>query len=123
MSITLNSKVYNFAGWNQNQQASYSETSGAVPSSFSFLTAKVNTGTGKSASFVKWNLSIPVVTTVDSECGCIGDLLRTYRVKVEVEIPAGSSASERTDVVARLTSLIGNAQFTASINSLTQPAS
>lgn len=122
MSIELNTKIYTWRGFNQNGQGLYSEQSGGVPSSFSYLTSKVNTGTGKSDSTVKWNLSIPIVVTSDSTCGCTGDVLRTYYVRVEVTEPAGSSAAERTDVATRIKDLVASPEFQASIMNLTQPS-
>lgn len=123
MSIVLNSKTYNYAGWNQNQQASYSETSGGIPASFSFLTAKVNVGTGKAASSVKWNLSLPIVAESNTDCACAGEVLRNYRFRIEVDIPAGSSSAERADILARLQQLTAKTEFTSSITGLVQPAS
>jgi len=123
MAITLNGKTYAFAGFNNNQQSVFSERSGGVPSSFGFLTDKVNTGTGKADSHVKWNLSIPVVATVDSDCACAGDLLRTYYVRIEVSLPSGSTAAERADLYARLSDLVANQQFEDSITLFLQPSS
>jgi len=123
MSISLNSKTYSYAGWNQNQQAVYSEKSGGVPASFSYLTTKVNTGTGKSDSTAKWNLSVPIVATSDSDCACAGDSLRTYYVRIEFTAPSGSTAAERADLLARIQDLVQTSEFVASISSLAQPNS
>lgn len=123
MSITLNTKIYSFTGFNQNGQSVYKETSGGIPSSFSYLTDKVNTGTGKSDSTVKWNLSIPVTVTEDSSCACTGDVLRTNYVKVDVSIGAGSPLSERTDLWTRLRDLIASPEFKASVENLVQASS
>lgn len=122
MSITLNSKTYAFSGFNQNQQSLYSERSGGVPSSFSFLTGRVNTGTGKSDSTVKWNLSVPVVATEDTECSCVGDPLRTYYVRIEITVPSGSSAAERADLLARIQGLVTAPEFEDSVDVLLQPS-
>lgn len=123
MSITLNSKIYTWTGFNQNAQGVYSERSGGYPSAFSYLTTKVNTGTGKSDSTVKWNLSVPIVATTDSDCSCAGDPLRTSYVRIELQVPAGSSSAERTDLATRVKELVASAEFQASITNLTQPAS
>ena len=56
MSIVLDGLTYDNVGFNQNGQFVYSEKSAGVPSGFAYLTTKVNTGTGKSDSVVKWNL-------------------------------------------------------------------
>ena len=123
MSITLNSKVYDNVGFNQNGQFVYAEKSAGVPSGFSYLTGKVNTGTGKSDSTVKWNLSIPIVATTDSDCACSGDVLRQYYAKIEVTEPAGSTSAERADVRARIASLVAATQWVDSVEDLTQPSS
>lgn len=60
MSIVLNGKTYNSIGFNANQQSVFKETSAGIASGFSYLTSKVGTGTGKSDSTVKWNLSMPM---------------------------------------------------------------
>lgn len=123
MSVTLNTKVYDNVGFNSNGQFVYSEKSGGTPSSFSYLTTKVAVGSGKADSVVKWNLSVPIVATTDSDCACTGEILRSSYVKIEVSLPAGSSAAERTDVRARIASLVAATQFVDSIEDLTQPSS
>lgn len=121
MPITLNTKVYNGIGFNPNGQFVYSETSGGLASSFSYLTSKVNAGTGKSDSTVKWNLSIPVVATVDSTCSCAGSVLHTDYVRIEVTVPPGATAAERLDIQKRVADLVASAQFKDSILALAQP--
>lgn len=123
MPITLDSLVYDNVGFNQNGQFVYSEKSAGVPSGFAYLTTKVNTGTGKSDSVVKWNLSRPIVATEDSECACAGDVLRTYYVKLEITIPAGSTAAERVDIDDQIQSLVATSQWIASVETLVQPSS
>ncbi len=123
MPITLDSLVYDNVGFNQNGQFVYSEKSAGVPSGFSYLTTKVNTGTGKADSVVKWNLSKPIVATEDSDCACAGDVLRTYYVKIEVTIPPGSTAAERLDLNDMIQSLTAASQWNASVESLVQPSS
>lgn len=122
MSISLNSKTYNDVGFNQNGQFVYSEKSSGVPSGFSYLTAKANTGTGKSDSTVKWNLSIPIISATDTDCSCAGEVLRSYYTRIEMTLPAGSSAAERTDLLARIQDLVQTAEFAASVTSLAQPS-
>lgn len=119
-NIVLNSKTYAGIGFNQNGQSVFKETSAGVPSGFSYLTDKVTTGTGKSDTSVKWNLSVPVIATVDTDCSCAGDPLRTYYVRIEVSIPAGSSAVERTDLLTRIQALVATSQFEGSIEDLNQ---
>lgn len=120
MSITLNTKIYNGIGFNPNGQFVYSETSGGVASSFSYVTNKVTVGTGKSDSTVKWNLSLPVVATADSECSCAGSVLRTDYARIEVTVPAGATAAERLDLEKRISDLVASPEFKASISALKQ---
>lgn len=122
MSILLNSKTYDGFGFDPNAVYQYVERSGGTPSSFSKLTAKVSyTGNGGNTP-VKWKLAIPVVATTDTECSCAGATLRTYYVTVDVTVPAGSTAAERTDLLARLQDLMNSTQFETSITALTQPS-
>ena len=123
MPITLDSLVYDVVGFNQNGQFVYSEKSAGVPSGFAYLTSKVNTGTGKNDSSVKWNLSRPIVATTDSDCACAGDVLRTYYCKIEFTIPSGATAAERVDFTDQIQSLVLTSQFTASTETLVQPSS
>lgn len=120
-NIDLNSKTYAGIGFNQNGQSVFTEQSAGSPSGFGYLTGKVTTATGKTDSTVKWNLSLPVIATASSECSCVGDVLRTYYVRMEVSIPSGSSAAERADLLARLQGLVQTAQFTGSLTGLIQP--
>lgn len=120
-NIVLNSKTYSGIGFNQNGQSVFKETSAGVPSGFSYLTEKTSTGTGKSDSTVKWNLSVPVIATADSDCACSGDVLRTAYLRLEVSFAAGSSLVERTDVLDRLQDLVLTTQFIASLTNLDQP--
>lgn len=122
MAITLNAKAYNFAGFNNVSQSVYKYTGGGLPSSFSYLTSKVNTGTGKADSTARWNLSVPHVATADSACGCEGTVLGTDYVRIELSVAPITTAAERTDLWTRLRDLVASAEFKASVESLTQPS-
>lgn len=124
MSIVLNSKTYNFGGYDPNSVSQYIERSAGVPSGFSLLTSRVQgAGQGATDQKVRWWLNIPIIATVDSECACVGQVLRTYKVRIEVEEPAGSLAAERTDLQARIVALVSTTEFSASITNLLQPSS
>jgi len=123
MPITLNTKVYDNVGFNTNGQFVYSNKDAGVPSGFSYVTTKVNTGTGASDSTMKWNLSLPIVATTDSDCACAGDVKRTYYARIEVTAPAGSTLAERQDIRLRIRDLVASAQFIASVETLVQPSS
>lgn len=125
MSIVLNSKTYNFAGFDQNGVSIYKETSSGVPGGFSYLTCRVSTpATDKADSKVMWRLTMPILAAADSSCSCEGAVLRTYRFDDgKVTIPSGSLAAERADFLARIQALVDTTQYAASINSLVQPTS
>jgi len=122
MPITLNTKVYDNVGFNSNGQFVYSEKSGGTPTSFGYLTAKVNAGTGKADSTSKWNLSLPIVATVDGPNHSAGDVIRTYYVQIHVTEPPGSTSAERTDIRLRIKSLVDTAQFIGSVVDVSQPS-
>lgn len=123
MSIVLNSKTYNFRGFlAPNSISSYTETSAGVPAGFSPLTAKVEDGGAKSNTKVRWKLKLPVVQTADSDYYAAGTLLREHIVDIVVTYAPGAIAAERTDVLARITDLVGKTEFTASMTNLVQPS-
>lgn len=122
MAITLNTKVYAFAGFNNNQQSVYRNTDAAFPSGFSYLTAKVNVGTGTKDSNSKWNLSLPHIATSSSACSCEGSVLGTDYIQVDSKFSAATSAADRLDAWTRLRDLVASAEFKATITGLTQPS-
>lgn len=122
MAITLNAKAYNWAGFNANSQSVYKYTGGGLPSSFSYLTSKVNTGVGAKESVARWNLSIPHVATEASACACPGAVLGTDYVQFQVQISPVTTAAERTDLWTRIRDLVASPEFKASIEGLTQPS-
>lgn len=124
MAITLNSKTYNFIGFDKNGVSIYQETSAGVPSGFSYLTCRIIPATANAAARVRWRLTMPVVATVDSDCGCAGTVIRSYSYdEGRVDIPSTSTSAERTDFAARLGDLVDTAAYQASITTLTQPSS
>lgn len=123
MSITLNSKVYDFAGFDAQSLSNYKYTAGGIPTGFSRLTAKVDDGQQSANTKVRWKLKVPVVAAEDSDCACEGAMLREYIADIVITVPPGSLAAERTDLKTRLVDLVGTAQFQASITSLVQPSS
>ena len=121
MSITLNSKVYNFAGFDTQQLSNYVNRDSGVPTGFSRLTARVDDGQGSANTKVRWKLKVPVVASEDSECSCAGALLRDYIVDIVVTVPPGSTSAERTDLEVRITDLVASPEFSGSITNLVQP--
>lgn len=122
MSITLNTKVYNWGQFDPSGTGRYFNSGTGVPSSFSNLTAKVTYGQGGKSSRVKWRLVLPVVATEASACACPSDVLRTHYVDVTYDSPSTSSTAERTDVRLRLKDLIASPEFISSWDNLVQPS-
>lgn len=121
--MELNGKTYAPIGFNQNGQMVYAEKSAGVPGGFSYLTSKVNTGTGKQDSTVKWNLSIPIVAMTDTDCACAGEVLRTIYASISFTTAPGSTTAERTAAEDVVNDLIATTQFKQSVIALTQPSS
>lgn len=123
-TITLNGKAYSWAGWNNQSAGSWRYTASGTPTDFSYLTSKVDMGSGgKSASSVKWNLAIPHVAEEATACSCPGGLLGTDRIRIHAEFYPGSTTTERTDILARIRSLVLTDDFANSITGFTQPSS
>lgn len=123
MAISLNSKTYNFVGFDRNGVSIYQETSAGVPTGFSYLTCRVSPATAKETAKVRWRLTMPVVAADDSSCSCTGAVLRTYTYdEGRIDIPGTGSSAERTDFGLRLKDLVATTQYQASITSLTQPS-
>lgn len=122
MAITLNTKVYNFSGFDQNGVSVFQEVSGGVATAFSYLTCRVQPGNSGKDSTVRWRLTMPIVAATDSECGCAGTVVRTFRYEDgRSVIPATATLAERTDFQVRVKDLAACAQFIASYKDLVQP--
>lgn len=120
-NVVLNTKTYTYANTSGGITA-WREVSGGVPSSFSPLTARVLAPKKADGAYdVSWKLEVPVVATADDACACTGAVLRAYTVFIDVKVPQGATAAERTDIAARISSLVADSQFQASITGLTQP--
>lgn len=126
MSITLNSVMYNWAGFDPSGTSRWTATAAGVASAFSNLTARVTIGSQASKdarpSRAKWRIQVPVIATEDSTCGCVGTVLRAAYADVVVDFAATATAAERTDMLARIRSLVLTPEFEGSITNLVQPA-
>lgn len=130
MSIILNSVTYNWAGFDPSSTSRWVATAGGVATSFANLTTRVTTGgvDGKGAtkvarmSKVKWRLNTPTIATEDSDCVCVGSVLRTYYVDVSADFDPTATLAERTDALARLRALVLTTEFGNSFLQLVQSA-
>lgn len=118
-NIVLNTKPYVPTGV-INGASMFWEQSGGLVNAFSPLSARVNY-TGQKTN-VAWKLTIPVVKPEDSACGCAGDVARTAIVDITVRLDRDATSAERADIEKRISDLVANAQFKASITNLTLPA-
>jgi len=107
-TITLNSKAYPWANWTQSGLSRFANA-GVSANGNSGLTFGAKT-TGKLVD-AQVSLSIPVIATVDSACGCIGTLIRTSYVHVKRQNSVTATLAERTDDLARLRALVLTTQF------------
>lgn len=127
MSIVINTKTYNFDGITPAGVNQFVERSSDIASGFSVLgfSNRSTVGKGdkpKSTTVERVQLSVPVLATADSACGCIGETLYTFRFSGELEVPVAATGAQRTDVQARLTALFANTQVVAWLNGYTKPA-
>lgn len=123
MAIVLNTKTYNFRGFQApNSISNFLETSAGVPAGFSNLTCKIEDGGSKSATKVRWKLKVPTVATEASTCVCPGTVINDDFVDLVLTFSAGTPLAKRTDVLTRLQQLVLKAEFIASVNDLVQPS-
>lgn len=120
--MDLNSKSYAFAGFNQQGQSVFRESSGGIPTAFSYLTNKVTTKGAKANSEDRWNLSVPHAADSASACACPGDVLGTDYVSINISLSPGTTATQRADILKRIQDLVLTSQFVNSVNGLTQPS-
>lgn len=123
MAITLNTKVYTFAGFDSTSTSQYLNRPAGQTVGWSNLTARVIPGTKAAASKVRWKLKLPVIATEASACGCPGELLREMTVDVTVTAASTSTTAELTDASLRVKDLAASPEFLASLASLIQPSS
>lgn len=126
MAIVLNGVTYNWAGFDQSGTSRWTATADGVASAFSNLTARVTVGTmtksSSTSSKVRWRISKPVIATADSDCACVGTVLRTAYVDIAADFAATATLAERQAVLAEIQALVLKTEFTGSITALTQPA-
>jgi hypothetical protein len=114
-NVTLNSVVYAPNG-TSNGVATWGNRSGGSANSFSFLTEKM-TQTNPDVVRFEFKLTVPIVETV-GPTPAIGTLLRQTQAFVTMLMPANSTLAERTDIKARMVSLIASTPFTDAVGNL-----
>jgi hypothetical protein len=116
-NVTLNTIVYTPNG-TSNGVSSWANRAGGYGNSFTYLTEKFATPTKGDVVRMEFDLAVPIVATVDSDCSCAGGLLRTSTIKLSVWVPASSTAAERTDLWVRLKDLCASAPVSNGIQNL-----
>lgn len=128
MSLTLNTKVYNYRN-TANNVTTYAEDSGQFVGGFSLVTAQTALGVPKRGnrpaqrSKTIWKLSLPVLADDDTACACAGDVLGSVDFFVEIRSDVVIPKTMLTDGRLRLKDLIATNEFIASVDNHTQPTS
>jgi hypothetical protein len=116
-NVTLNSVVY-APGGTHNGISIWTNRSGGFGASFTNLKEEFVQPAKGDVVRMKFSLDIPIVATTDTACGCAGTLERTSTCQISVWVPQSSTAAERADLLARITSLVASAPFTNGVGNL-----
>lgn len=121
MSLTLNTKVYNFTGFIMGAIARFLNAGDGTAAGFKTVTAKVEEPNNSSQIKVRWKLKLPTVVS-DAECACPGGVIRENFADVVVTVSTSASSVERTDIALSLKDLVASPEFQASIINLQTPS-
>lgn len=121
-SVTLNTVVYSVAGF-ANGVAMYVSRVAGVLAGFARLKVSYKEPTSGTQTKIDFNLSIPVVSTEDSDCSCAGTLLRTNSAVVSVWVASTSTTAERENLARQIKDLTASAMFVAAVKDLDPPTS
>lgn len=116
-SVTLNTVVYSPAGLLQGV-AKWINRTGGVLAGFSVLTQRYKDPTTGVQTKIDFNLSVPVLATADSTCGCEGDLIRTNSGQISFWVASTSTLAERTDLYLRMKDLLATALVSNAVENL-----
>lgn len=116
-SVTLNTVVYSPAGLFAGV-AKWINRSGGILAGFSTLTQKFKDPTTGTQTKIDFNISIPVLATADSACGCAGELIRTNSAVVSFWVASTSTLAERTDLYLRVKDLVATALVSGAVENL-----
>lgn len=119
MSLTLNTKVFNFSGI-VNAIATFLNTTAGVVTGFRTVTASVRLTPEKSR--VMWKVGFPVVAAEATACACVGDVVRRLDADINVRMDPSATLAERTDYALSLKDLVASPEFQASIINLQTPS-
>lgn len=122
MPITLNTKVYTFAGWLQGRIATFVNRDSGVPAGFLTLTSAVDNPQGAGTSYkVRWKLKLPTLAE-DQSCACPDGVVREDFADIVITVSKGSTTAERTAMATAIEDLTASPAFQQSVISLVVPA-
>lgn len=116
-SVTLNTVAYAPAGLLQGV-AKWVSRAGGILAGFSVLTQRYREPTTGVQTKIDFNISIPVLATADSTCGCEGDVLRTNTATVSFWVAGSSTLAERTDLYLRVKDLVATSLVSSAVENL-----
>lgn len=115
-ALVLNTKSYaprgktgDVALWMLTGDTSF----GGAPSS---VTESVRGPTKAGVYRVHFKLDVPKAASADSPCACTGAEIGHAIADINVTIPVGFTAAEKTDLTLRIQGLVANAIFGAATN-------
>lgn len=118
MSLTLNTKVYPFAGV-MGGIASYVYRGLGLAALFSTATIQVRLDT---MSRIHAKLVVANPVPEDSGCCVTSPVAGVMDVDIKVRLPTNATAAERTDFALRLKDFVGTTEFQSAITNLAQPS-
>lgn len=118
MSLTLNTKVYPFAGI-ASSISSYVYRGLGLAALFSPVTASVKLDT---MSRIQWKLRVNNPQPEDSGCCTTDPVAGFEEADIKIRMSLNATTAERTDFALRLKDLVATPEFQASIINLEQPS-
>lgn len=113
-NMTLNTKVY-AANGSSNGTSFWVNRDDGIAAGFSSVEQTVKEPSTGTQVKIDHKLTVPILASADTTCGCAGSLLRTSTVMISVWVNKDSTTAERTDVYLRLKDLVADPQFIAAV--------
>lgn len=124
MAITLNGKVYSFAGITSKIASYFNRPTGQPSTAWSELTATAARGskTTGSKSRARWKLGVPVVASASDAQFEAGEVMRVSDVDITIRAEDVATDAELADLYQRIVDLVASDEFKASVKTLVTPA-
>lgn len=114
-NVTLNSVIYYPAERQGTTGFIWTDRTGNYPSGWGQLNYSGPVSKSGSIKRVGFKLTFPKVVTVDSACGCDGDLASNSAVTIYVDVDTRQTSTQLADLVARIQSLVSSSVFTNAV--------